>query len=385
MKKPTIVSWHPVLTAHQSHTLIALQRVWGAKVEVVVAGTENHERRRQGWTVPDTSTLTMITLSGMTRWRAVRDILASRRDSIHLFGSPFESRLFMAALWWAQLKGVHHIYLISEPYSTEAAGYLADRKILLSKIKASIRPLIYRLYGHFLLRRVSGVFAISNLAVRQYISLGVTQRNIAPFGYFVPSIGDVELAGSDSNKSSALNIVFVGSLISIKGLDILMNAVRATADGGAAVSLDVYGPGDPSRYQWDKTHSKYCGVIPFGKSQSIISNYDVLVLPSRYDGWGVVVNEAIQAGVPVLCSDRVGAGAMLTHLGCGEVFDLDDEGVHLSELLWRLVKEPDHLLALKRGAQTAAPKLEPSVAGRYMADVLQSGLRGSPKPICPWY
>ena len=35
---------------------------------------------------------------------------------------------------------------------------------------------------------------------------------------------------------------------------------------------------------------------------------DVFVLPSRYDGWGVVVNQAIGAGLPVICSDMVGAG-----------------------------------------------------------------------------
>src|SRR5262249_36569992 len=34
----------------------------------------------------------------------------------------------------------------------------------------------------------------------------------------------------------------------------------------------------------------------------------VFVLPSRYDGWGVVVNQALAAGLPVICSDAVGAG-----------------------------------------------------------------------------
>src|SRR5512134_3369011 len=35
---------------------------------------------------------------------------------------------------------------------------------------------------------------------------------------------------------------------------------------------------------------------------------DVFVLPSRYDGWGVVVNQAVAAGLPVICSNQVGAG-----------------------------------------------------------------------------
>src|SRR5262249_16541028 len=35
---------------------------------------------------------------------------------------------------------------------------------------------------------------------------------------------------------------------------------------------------------------------------------DVFVLPSRHDGWGVVVNQALAAGLPIISSDAVGAG-----------------------------------------------------------------------------
>ena len=35
---------------------------------------------------------------------------------------------------------------------------------------------------------------------------------------------------------------------------------------------------------------------------------DVFVLPSRHDGWGVVVNQALAAGLPIITTDAVGAG-----------------------------------------------------------------------------
>ena len=38
-----------------------------------------------------------------------------------------------------------------------------------------------------------------------------------------------------------------------------------------------------------------------------LHRFDVLVLPSAYEPWGLVVNEALEAGVPVIVSDRVGA------------------------------------------------------------------------------
>jgi glycosyltransferase involved in cell wall biosynthesis len=42
-------------------------------------------------------------------------------------------------------------------------------------------------------------------------------------------------------------------------------------------------------------------------STSIFQSSDIFVLPSRYDGWGVVVNQALGAGLPIICSDAVGA------------------------------------------------------------------------------
>lgn len=40
---------------------------------------------------------------------------------------------------------------------------------------------------------------------------------------------------------------------------------------------------------------------------SILSNQDILILPSIYDGWGAVVNEALQSGLYVISSNQCGA------------------------------------------------------------------------------
>src|SRR5262249_15876903 len=45
------------------------------------------------------------------------------------------------------------------------------------------------------------------------------------------------------------------------------------------------------------------------------SQSDVFVLPSRHDGWGVVINQAFRAGLPIISSDAVGAGLDLVEHG----------------------------------------------------------------------
>jgi glycosyltransferase involved in cell wall biosynthesis len=47
----------------------------------------------------------------------------------------------------------------------------------------------------------------------------------------------------------------------------------------------------------------------------IFAAADVFVLPSRHDGWGVVVNEALGAGLPIIASDRTGAAHDLVQHG----------------------------------------------------------------------
>jgi glycosyltransferase involved in cell wall biosynthesis len=42
-----------------------------------------------------------------------------------------------------------------------------------------------------------------------------------------------------------------------------------------------------------------------------IAASDCCVVPSRHDGWGMVVNEALIAGTPVVCSDGCGAADMI--------------------------------------------------------------------------
>ena len=65
------------------------------------------------------------------------------------------------------------------------------------------------------------------------------------------------------------------------------------------------------------------------KNQSELPPYytclDMFVLPSRFDPWGLVLNEAMLFGVPVVASTGVGAGLDLIQDGKnGYVFEVGD-------------------------------------------------------------
>jgi glycosyltransferase involved in cell wall biosynthesis len=70
---------------------------------------------------------------------------------------------------------------------------------------------------------------------------------------------------------------------------------------------------------------------------------DVMVLPSRYETWGLVVNEGMLFGLPVVCSDMVSCHHDLVVQGeTGEVYPSGDV-MALSDTLTRLLASPEVL------------------------------------------
>jgi glycosyltransferase involved in cell wall biosynthesis len=373
------VCWQPVLTDHQSYTLEALQRAAKGNLTVYVGKAEHATRQAQGWVNPHAASLSPQTLprSGWLRYviRAIR----MKRDAVHIFGSPFDQPRLIAALMLA-IGMRARVFLISEPYSPISAGYLEDSHRFVSWIKGRLRPMVYRCYGVLLRSRVAGVFAISPLAESQYRGLGIPKEKIFPFGYFVPRASEAPPARRHAigEAQRGLCVIFVGTLTTRKGLDVVIDAVRSLRREGVNISLDAYGPGDPGRYEFDEVATRYRGAIPFGTAQNVIATYDVLVLPSRYDGWGVVVNEALMAGVPVVCSDCVGAGVVVDAWGCGATFSSEDVP-DLKAKLRDLTLHPDTLTRMSAAATEAGKALDPALAGRFMYDSIRGDASATPR------
>jgi len=373
------VCWLPLLTDHVSYTLNEYQVVTDGDVSVYVTMLDEPKRLAQGWYTKGANELdaNLIPEAGWIRYCIGH--MRSNRDSVHLFLSPFyniKTIIILAAALILKLR----ISIISEPYITQSYGYLDDNNYVLNSIKAKIRPILYRIYGVFIKNRVENVFAISSLACRQYLEMGVNPNRIFPFGYFVP-----QLVGITNNikQNKTFNIVFVGSLISIKGIYELIAAVKKLLSVGILIKLEVYGPGDSGQFEFDD-NIKYSGIIPFGESQYVISKFDALVLPSHYDGWGVVVNESIQAGVPVICSNHVGAGGFVGKWGCGMVYD-SNVSESLYSVLYYLSCNPEDLSLMRKAAINYQEKLDPKVAAVYLESIIQGDTNQNNTLSNPWY
>ena len=379
-----IVFWQEALTEHQAYTFIALQSLVDEPIEFVVGQREIGVRKAQGWSAFNVSTLSVHELSGNSWWRRGVEIIKRNRDAIHIFNGMCSDHRFFLLLLYAQFNKVCTA-LITEPYADIAVSYFGAQPNWLDRIKQCLRPLKYKLTAGLLARRMKAVFCISSKAVLQFKELGFKDNQVFPYGYFVPASGSGEVIKRNRPNSSILRLVFVGSLIARKGLSTLLEAIRICRDAGYDVRLDIFGPGAPSVQFGEVEGVSFCGIIPFGKAQDQIRDYDMLVLPSLHDGWGVVVNEALLQGVPVLVSSECGSKALVSSSGAGEVFMAND-CFEIAKLIMKICRSPDLLLNWHSAAIKYRETMYPAVAANYLHRCLEYSIMGvGNKPEAPWY
>jgi glycosyltransferase involved in cell wall biosynthesis len=377
-----IISWQAVFTEHQVHLLRALGKIPGTSLQVETALEELAERKQQGWVKPDWTDMEVTILRNggwlLTGMRLIRE----NPDAVHLFSGLWASRRFFLLFLYAIWKG-SKVGLLVEPYGDTKDGYLIDQGKLKGWMLTKLRPLCYRIAGLLLGKHISPIFAISPKAVKQFERAGFEAKNIYPFGYFVP-IQQYQKDLKSPKVDNILRIAFVGTLISTKGIDIILDLASQCDKKNILVKFDIYGPGDSSCLLNASSNINYRGSIVFGQSQRVMANYDLLIVPSKYDGWGVVVNEALLQGVPVLASSKVGASALIAQSGAGTIFDPDNIPA-LTNIIQSLIKDRTILKNWALNARLYAEKLSPNTAATYMMACIQASLLGTEKPSCPWY
>lgn len=379
-----IVTWLSVLTEHQVHTFRHLGELHDEPSEYVLCFRSIEERKGQGWTEIDLAGPYIHELPKKGWWSFGKKIITQFPEAVHIFNGMWGDRRLLAMLLYAQWHGVRTC-LITEPYADITISYFSKKSGLLDRIKFAIRPLVYKVAGALLARRMTAVFAISAKAAKQFQAIGFSQDKVFPFGYFVPAMADHSNYAWAKGTTGRLRLVFVGNLIERKGLSTLVEAVKLCNLSSCQVSLDVYGPGDSGGIHAPESCIFFHGSIAFGKVQLVIRQYDVLVVPSIHDGWAVVVNEALLQSVPVICSDAVGAKVLVQKSGAGSIFPASDS-MALASLLTELLRNPDRLVDWRSKAAGLGDWLSPAVAARYQMDCLKFSLGQSRiRPSAPWY
>lgn len=117
-------------------------------------------------------------------------------------------------------------------------------------------------------------------------------------------------------RKGPVRFLFIGQLIERKGIAELLEAFRQIDPQDGLLSIAGGGPlNDEVKAFCKETGHTMLGFVQPGDLPDVLAKHDVFVLPSHYDGWALVVAEAMAAGLPVISNHRVGAFADLVEDG----------------------------------------------------------------------
>jgi glycosyltransferase involved in cell wall biosynthesis len=235
--------------------------------------------------------------------RAVARLLRDTPHDVLYLNSVFDVAFMMRPLLARRLRLAPASPLVIAPRGELAPGALTFKRTLKTAYLASASRL-----GLF-----DGAFWMASSPheardIQRAIGIDPERIMIAPDLVGTPAHSQDPAARAWGDP---LRIVFLGRISPMKNLDFALTLLR---DMEVPITMDVYGPCADEAYLRDcrrlvealphHIRVNFAGEVEPERVHATLSRYDLMLLPTRGENFGHVILEALQAGTPVLISDR---------------------------------------------------------------------------------
>ncbi len=239
------------------------------------------------------------------------------------------------------------------PYCINCDGAFIHRNLL--------KDIVKRLY----ISHARACFASGQHAEDYFLHYGAKPENIYRHRFTSMSEKDMEQAypvtGEEKKNlrkelslpADCVIVLSIGQFIPRKGLDILLKAWAGIGVTGAALVI-IGGGEEENTYKdlIDSLNLRNVMLRGFMPGETVYDHYraaDIFVLPTREDIWGLVINEAMAFGLPVISTEGcIAALELIKNDINGYVVPVDDESA-LRQRLAFLTENPD--IRQKMGAK----------------------------------
>jgi len=215
-------------------------------------------------------------------------------------------------VFWGERPGFHHLGPVGRFF----------RWALLRPLRVSDAP----------------VWGIGHFAVEGYRAEFGDSRCYTNLPYFSDLACHLSIQRETSDRPVGRRFLFSGALVRRKGVFNLAQAFLRLAAEDTSVTLTVMGSG-PLRAALESIlepvsdRVEWLGFVEWSNLANAYSKGDILCVPSRYDGWGMVVVEGMAAAMPVIASSEMGAAKeLLEDCATGWIVPPDDEDALLEAM-----------------------------------------------------
>jgi glycosyltransferase involved in cell wall biosynthesis len=224
----------------------------------------------------------------------------------------------------------------------------------------------------------AAIWAIGGLAEEAYRSLARSWVPVESLSYY-SDLSPYFAVDRSRRAPGPIRLLYAGRLEFQKGYDVVLHTVERLARLGTDFHLTVAGDGSLNGMldglpDAARDRIRFLGFQQRDALPEVFSQADALLFPSRYDGWGLAVVEAMAAGMPVLGSIHAGACVDLIQDGITgflvDPFRTDD----LFERLRLFLGRPEMLDAMGREARRRAREMDVTVGAARFAELVRKAL-----------
>ena len=366
--------WLGIVSPHISEALRALASMPDQTVTIVAEHELAEVRKSIGWNTPDCSPARVMIKPRDSEIEQLIE-MSCEKDTVHMLAIEKHGSLNRKVLPRLAKTGAL-IGLMSETVD--------NRGIL-----GMVRKAKYYLDRYTIEGKISFLVVVGKVGVQWYESAGYDPSRIFPLIYVTERPTTASCNDGPWKNINTFRVLYLGHFIRRKDGVTAIRALAGITD--MDWRFDVVGNGpDAERWKMSAAESGVANRIIFHDAVNnkmigdLLEHTDLLLLPSRYDGWGAVVNEALMCGVPVVCSDNCGASELLRETWRGSTFKMgsvEDLRIVLRRWMGRGKRTRESSARLREWSSA----IEGAPLARYLVNIIEYMRDGGKRPIPPWY
>lgn len=216
-------------------------------------------------------------------------------------------------------------------------------------------------------------------AFRDLVGIGCSKERLFPFIYVTKPYHSICATNErKQNDGQSVKIIFVGAIDSRKNIGTIIQWINENEKSFcASFELHIYGGYGNENLLYRLINNNksiyYHGIVPNEEVRVAMLKSDIAILPSKYDGWGAVINEALQCGCKVLVSNRCGSSSIPKSFPkLGLVFDPHDKNdfiLKLNDLLRKGILSKETKTEIMNWSEQ---HIHPDIAAQYLINVIKA-------------
>jgi glycosyltransferase involved in cell wall biosynthesis len=346
----------------------ALAEATSCQVTLVALDGYSELRAKLGWGAVHPNR-TRVAVFTRDTYQEKSEELRNDLSTVHILNSVYSSQ---ALRWIAHrlAETGQKYWVMSEAPTNAFHGLKYAAKVAYHHLYVPLiaRPLASRSMGCFCL---SGG---SSESMHAMVTMGFDQRTLVPFGYYPAPLPIPAVRRLPSNGK--IELLCTGVLEPSKGHAVLLRALALARQRGLRFRCSITGFGSQESHLRRLTEElhlgtqvNWVGAVPDERLYELIAQTDVFLAPGIREPWGIRLNDAIQAGLPVITTSGLGAAELVRAARCGTVVRPGDHAA-LAESILELALDDAKLSMCRTNARSFAPTIAPAnMAGRVISEL----------------